>query len=155
MNGTSRASKSIHQVMIINDDEEAVEVNERSQMNQELLKAYEVTLNQSNLTPCTILPLKEKFGSCGNGALAAELLSENLQYMDSVDTPTLEVVWYLTLKEGKKFCHRPAPLLINECQTGWMKTKEKISSAMAAGTHFGQLKAVFGLRCCCYTYMLC
>ena len=143
MNGTNRASKGLHKIMITNEAGDDIEVNEKSRMEEELLKAYEGTLTQSNLTPCTVSPIKERLGPCGNGALAAELLLGKVQTLDGVDTSTLEVLKYLSLKEGTTLCHRPEPLLVEECQAGWKKTKERISSAMVAGTHYGHWKAGF------------
>ena len=141
MNGTSRASKGIHKVLIPNDAGELIEVNEKTKMEEELLKAYEVTLTQSNLTPCTISPLKEKMGACGNSQFASDLLVGNVCSLEGVDNSTLEVLKYLALKEGTNSCYRSMPLLVEECQTGWKKTKERISSAMVEGTHYGHWKA--------------
>ena len=53
----------------------------------------------------------------------------------------MEVLKYLTLKEGTSIDHRPTPILVEECQSGWSKVSERTSSAMTDSIHFGHWKA--------------
>ena len=47
---------------------------------------------------------------------------------------------YLQLKEGSNKIFISKPLDVDECKVGWKKAKERTSSAMQLGTHFGHWK---------------
>ena len=141
MNGTTRTSQGLPKVIILNPDGVDTEVNDKGQMEGILLDAYEHTLTQANGTPCMRSPLRERLGLCGTGSLVDDILLGDLDSLEGVDDSTVEVLKYLSLKNGRYDFSPPLPLSVEECQEGWCKTNERIASAMSEGTHYGHWKA--------------
>ena len=140
MNGSARSTKGLTKVVVPGDDGDDIELVEKIAMEEALLEAYETTLTQANKTPCMMSPLKERLGSCGTGDLANALIHGDYTNLDGVDGATQEVLKYLQLKEGSNNIFIPKALDVDECKVGWKKAKERTSSAMQMGTHFGHWK---------------
>ena len=85
-------------------------------------------------------PLKEVLGPCAIEQGAQELPLSRVKSIDGVSNATREVLKYVALTEGTTLHTLPIPILTSEYQSGWIKTKERPSSAMKHGTHFGHGK---------------
>ena len=141
MNGTSRSNMGLAQVVAPNDDGEWVEIQDRLPMEKALLQAYEVNLTQAKNTPYMVYPLSGMVGCCGETEGARMILEGEPYDGSAIDHATQEVLKYLTLKHGTKLNYTPQALDVQECMEGWAKAKERTSSAMSNGTHFGHWKA--------------
>ena len=85
--------------------------------------------------------LKEKLGPCATGECAINLLLGKIQLLEEVYETTMEVLKYLTLKQGTKLNYKPKTILPQKCQSWWSKTKERTSSAMRECKHFRHWEA--------------
>ena len=141
MNGNIRASQGLSQVIATNEEGIEVTISEKKPMEAALLQEYEINLTQANTTPCMLSPLKEIIGPCAKEQGAQELLLGRVNSIEGVSNATMEVLKYVALKEGTRLHTLPTPILTSECQSGWRKAKERTSSAMRHGTHFGHWKA--------------
>jgi len=130
MNGTSRTSGGLAQVVAPNTEGEWVELQEREPMEKALLQAYKSNLTQAKDTPCMIFPLNYILGSCGETESARGILEGEDYDRSGIDVATQEVLKYLTLKTGSKLNYTPTPLCVSKCTEGWAKAKERTSSAM-------------------------
>ena len=140
MNGSARTTKGLTKVIVPGANGQEVELVDKLDMEQALLEAYEKTLTQANATPCMLSPLRERLGACGTGDVVEDLLQGNTVELNGVEEATKEVLKYLAFKGGKRSHFNPKPLGVEECQQGWKKAKERTSSAMREGTHFGHWK---------------
>ena len=140
MNGSVSYSKGLAKVVVPGEEGGEVELVDKVEMEQALLDAYELILTQANQTPCMMSPLKERLGDYGTGKIVHDILLGNEIELEGVDESTKEVLKYLALKDGNRQINNPKPLMVEECQQGWKNSKERTSSAMKHGTHFGHWK---------------
>ena len=88
MNGTSRTSGGLAQVVAPNTEGEWVELQERESMEKALLQAYEINLTQAKDTPCMIFPLNHILGSCGETESARVILEGEDYDRSGIDVAT-------------------------------------------------------------------
>ena len=137
MNGTLRNAKGLTKVVIPRENGSDLELVEKLDMEKALLEAYEMTLTQSNRTPCMQFSLLERIELNATKETAQKII-EGSEYNDEgIDNATKEVLKYLALKEGSNRYFAPKSLNVEECQEGWRKVSERTSSSMRNGTHFG------------------
>ena len=84
-----------------------------------------------------IFPLCNIIGSCGETKGARIILEGGNYDRSEIDAATQKVLKYVTLKTGSTLNYTPTALCVRECKEGWAKAKERTSSAMSEGTHFG------------------
>ena len=137
MNGTLRTSKGLSKVVVPKEDGTEIELIDKEEMERALLEAYEKTLTQSNRTPCMSSPLVERLGLSATKETAHNVLHGYYFNEEGIEDTTIEVLKYLEFKEGTKQIFKPKPLNVPECKIGWGKAKERTSSSMRNGTHFG------------------
>ena len=88
-----------------------------------------------------ISPLIEKLGPCAQGQTSHQILKVRHLNIEGVDEAIIEVLKYFKTKKGVKFKYKPTSILVKECQVGWAKAKERVSSAMKEGKYVGHWKA--------------
>lgn len=80
-------------------------------------------------TMCTISPLRDGLGLLGTGQAALDILNNRYKPIFGMDNGTGDILSRLKCPEGIRIKAQPRPITCKEHRVGWVRVKERTSSA--------------------------